>query len=210
MHRPVCAVISREMSTTLNQPVDADANARERILHAAYLLFSQRGIRDVGINEVIDRAGVAKATLYAQFPTKQDLVLSFLEMREHLWTRGWVEAEARRRSPTPQGQLLAIFDLFHEWFQRDDYEGCAFVNVLLEFGGVRGHTLGRAAVIHLENIRAVVESLASDAGLRDPASFALSWHILMKGSIVQACEGDKDAAKRAQALAQRLIDDHRD
>ena len=182
---------------------------RERILDTAYELFSHRGIHDVGIDELIERAGVAKATLYRHFRSKDDLVLAFLEQREQLWTKDWVEAEARQRGNTPEEQLLAIFDLFDEWFQRDDFEGCSFVNVLLEFGGGNGHALGRASAVHLENIRSVVRALAEQAALRDPASFALSWHILMKGSIVQAGEGDREAATRAKSMARLLIDQHR-
>jgi hypothetical protein len=64
-------------------------------------------------------------------------------------------------------------------------------------------------VRHLENIREMVRRLAEEAGLRDPSSFAGSWHILMKGSIVQAVEGDLDAAARAKSMARRLIDEHR-
>jgi hypothetical protein len=62
---------------------------------------------------------------------------------------------------------------------------------------------------YLENIRSVIRDLALEGGLRDPDAFALSWHILMKGSIVQAAEGDRDAAKRARALASLLIEQHR-
>ena len=61
---------------------------------------------------------------------------------------------------------------------------------------------------YLENIRTVVRTLAEEAGLRDPAGFARSWHILMKGSIVQAAEGDLHAAKRAQAMARLLIEQY--
>jgi AcrR family transcriptional regulator len=184
-------------------------DARQRVLQSAYDLFSRRGIRGVGVDELIDRAGVAKATFYHHFPSKDELVLAFLELREQLWTKGWIEAEARRRGGTPEEQLLAIFDLFDEWFQRGDFEGCSFVNVLLEFGGANGHPLGEASAAHLENIRSVVRALAEEADLRDPASFALSWHILMKGSIVQAVEGDREAATRAKSIARLLIDHHR-
>jgi AcrR family transcriptional regulator len=181
---------------------------RERILDTAYELFSHRGVHDVGIDELIERAGVAKATLYRHFPSKDELVLAFLEQREQLWTYGWVEAEARRRGETPEEQLLAIFDLFDEWFHRDDFEGCSFINVLLEIGNL-DHPVGRASADYLENIRSVVRTVAQEAGLRDSDAFALSWHILMKGSIVQAAEGDRDAAKRAQALGRLLIEHHR-
>src|SRR6476661_5226811 len=171
--------------------MSAEPAARERILDSAYDLFSHRGVRAVGIEEVIERAAVAKATLYRHFPSKDELVLEFLRKREELWTHGWVEVEARRRGATPEASLLAIFDLFDEWFHRDDFEGCSFVNVLLETAN-RETELGAASAMHLENIRVVVRSLAEEAGLRDVEQFALSFHILMKGAIVQAGEGDLD------------------
>jgi AcrR family transcriptional regulator len=157
---------------------------------------------------VIERAAVAKATLYRHFQSKDDLVLAFLRQREVQWTHGWVEAEARKRGATAEEQLLAIFDLFDEWFHGDDFEGCSFVKTLLEFGNL-DHPVGRASADYLENIRSVIGNLALEAGLRDPDAFTLSWHILMKGSIVQAAEGDRDAAKRAQALGSLLIEEHR-
>jgi AcrR family transcriptional regulator len=192
-------------------PVEAASptkpGARERILATAYELFSRRGVRDVGVDEVKERAGVAKASLYRHFPSKDDLVIAFLELREERWTMGWVVAEATRRGATPEEQLLAIFDLFDEWFHGDDFEACSFVNVLLEMGSA--HPVGRASVEHLENIRAIVRTLAEEAALRDPESFARSLHILMKGSIVSAVEGDADAAKRARSMACTLIEQHR-
>ena len=181
---------------------------RERILESAYELFSRRGIQAVGVEEVIERASVGKATLYRHFGSKDALVLAVLELREERWTHGWVEREARRRGSTPEEALLAIFDLFDEWFHEDGFEGCSFVNVLLETADLR-HPVGAASAQHLENIRSVLRSLATEAGLRDVEEFALSFHILMKGSIVQAGEGDRDAAKRAQKLARPLIDEYR-
>jgi len=186
---------------------EATPDARERILAAAYELLSRRAIRDVGIDEVIERAGVAKATLYRHFPSKDDLVIAFLERREERWTMAWVEAEARGRGSTAEDQLLAIFELFDEWFRRDDFEACSFVNVLLEMGPA--HPVGQASVSHLATIRSVVGRLAEEAELRDPDSFARSWHILMKGSIVSAAEGDAEAAQRARSMARLLIEQHR-
>ena len=185
----------------------APSDVRERILETAYELFSRRGIRGVGVDEVIERAGVAKATLYRHFPSKDDLVLAFLARRERQWTYDWVEAEARQRGTTPEEQLLGIFDVFDEWFRRDDFEACSFINVLLELGPQ--HPAGRAAVDHLANIRSLVRELAEEAGLRDPAAFAYSHQILMKGSIISAAEGDADAARRARAIARLLVEQYR-
>ena len=180
---------------------------RERILESAYELFSTRGIRDVGVDEVIQRAGVAKATLYRHFPSKDALTLAFLEQREERWTYGWVAAEARLRGATPEEQLLAIFDAFDEWFRQDGFEACSFINVLLEMGN--GHPAGNASVRYLANVRTFVQSLADEAGLRETEAFAHSWHILMKGSIVAASEGDAEAAKRAQKMGRLLIEQYR-
>jgi AcrR family transcriptional regulator len=181
------------------------SSARERILETAYDLFSKRGIRAVGTEELIDQAGVSRATFYRHFASKQDLVLAFLQRREHRWTREFVEAEARRRGATPRERLLAIFDVFDEWFHRDDFEGCSFINVLLETASLED-PVGRASADHLEYIRSVVRTLAEEAGIEDAAGFAHSWHILMKGSIVAAGEGDVEAAKRARAMGELVLD----
>lgn len=177
--------------------------AHERILAASYELFSRRGVRGVSMDEVIVASDVAKATLYRHFPHKDDLVLAFLERREQLWTYGTVAAGARARADNPTGQLLAIFDVFHDWFQRDDFEACSFMNVLLEMGP--DHPAGRASSVHLGNVRALVASVAAEAGLREPDEFARSFHILMKGSIVLASDGDRLAARRGQTMARLLI-----
>ncbi len=182
--------------------------ARERILGAAYELFSRRGIRAVGTDEVIARAGVAKATLYRHFATKNDLVLAVLERREQLWTHGLIEARSGQLGSTPEEQLLAIFDVMHDWFQsRDGYEGCSFINVLLELGA--DHPAGRASVAHIDNVRDIVRQRALAAGLTDVEDFASSWHILMKGAIILAAVGDLEAAHRAQKMARSLIEQHR-
>jgi AcrR family transcriptional regulator len=184
-----------------------EPEARERIVDSSYELFSRRGIQAVGVDELVENAGVAKATLYRHFPSKDDLVLAFLERREERWTHELVEAGARSRGSTPEEQLLAIFDVFDEWFRRQDFEACSFISVLLEMGPE--HPAGRASMRHLENIRSIVRDLAEEAGLRDPASFARSWHILMKGSIVSAAEGDLEAAHRAQSMGRALVDQYR-
>jgi AcrR family transcriptional regulator len=184
------------------------SGARQRILDNAYELFSRRGIRAVGVEEVISRAAVAKATLYRHFPSKDDLVLAFLEERERRWTRQFVEAGARERGASAEERLLAIFDVFDDWFQQEDYEGCSFINVLLELNGDDG-AVRIASVDHLASIREILRTLAEEGGFRDPDAFAHSWHILMKGSIVAAGEGDRDAALRAKAMGRLLIDQYR-
>jgi AcrR family transcriptional regulator len=180
-------------------------SARERILDTAYDLFSRHGIRAVGVDRIIATSGVAKMSLYRHFHSKEALVIAFLQEREKRWTMEWLHAEACSRANDGAGRLLAIFDVFDEWFQKTDFEGCSFINVLLEFGEL-DHPIRKATTVHLATIRALVREFAEQAGVSDPEAVAAQWHILMKGSIVAAGEGDREAARRAQALGRLLLE----
>jgi AcrR family transcriptional regulator len=188
------------------EPPTAASKARERILDTAYELFSRYGIRAVGVDAIIQRSGVARMTLYRHFASKDALVLAFLERREKRWTQDWLQHEVERRAVDPRERLLAIFDVFDEWFQREDFEGCSFINVLLEITDPQSE-LHRASASYLAKIRAFVEELATEAGVADPGALAHKWHILMKGSIVAAGEGDHSAARRARAVAALVLGD---
>jgi AcrR family transcriptional regulator len=180
-------------------------SARERILDTAYDLFSRHGIRAVGVDRIIATSGVAKMSLYRHFHSKDALVLAFLQEREKRWTMEWLHAEASKRADDGAGRMLAIFDVFDEWFRKPDFEGCSFVNVLLEFDDL-DHPVRQATTGHLATIRGLVQEFAEDAGVADPDAVARKWHILMKGSIVTAGMGDLEAARRAQALGELLLE----
>lgn len=182
-------------------------NVRERIVRAAYPLFVNRGIRDVTLDEIQRQAEVTAAQFTREFASRDDVAAVCLQRREVLWTVGVVEDGARSRGTTPEEHLLAIFDVFNDWFHRDDYEACTFVNVLLEMG--REHPLGRASCEYLEHIRQLIASLAVEANLDRVDEFTLSCHILMKGAIINAAEGDTEAALRAKDMAGDLVAQHR-
>jgi len=184
----------------------AATSGRERILETAYELFSRHGTRAVGVDRIIAESGAAKMTLYRNFASKDELILAFLQRREERWTRAWLQAEAEARALTPAGRLLAIFDVFGEWFAREDFEGCSFINVMLEVADSE-HPVHQASVKHLTAIRAYVADLAEQAGVpaEEADGFARQWHILMKGSIVAAAEGDSQAGARARELGGLLL-----
>ena len=195
------------MGVAPQAPASARPTARERILDTAYELFSRHGTRAVGVDRIIAECGIAKMTLNRNFPTKDDLILSFLELRDEPWTRARLQAEARRRGATPAERLLAIFDTFGTWFAEAGFEGCSFVNVMLEIDDVDS-PVRQATVRHLADIRAFVRGLAEEAGIPDADGFARQWHILMKGSIVSAAEGDSEAAARAKQMGALLLAHH--
>jgi AcrR family transcriptional regulator len=186
------------------QATHAPKSARERLLDAAYDLFTQHGVRKIGVDTVLDRSGCAKASLYRSFDSKVDLAVAVLDKREEIWTRDWLEREIKQRHADPRERLLAIFDVFDAWFQERGFEGCTFINVLLE--SETDGPLRKAAALHLKKIRAILHELAVEAGLEDPDQFAQAWHMLMKGSIVAAGEGNRNAARQAQRAARLVLD----
>ena len=192
------------MTTPKAAPPDR-TSARDRILATAYDLFSRHGIRAVGVDRIIAESGVAKMSLYRHFGSKDDLVLAFLEQRDTRWTKDRVLAEAKRRGQAGSDRLLAVFDVFDEWFHEEGFEGCSFINVLLEFDD-RKHPARRASVDYLASIRGILREFAEQAGCEDPETLACEWHILMKGSIVAAAEGDLLAARRARGIGELLLE----
>jgi AcrR family transcriptional regulator len=191
----------RNAGSVQAQPGDAHS----RILETAYELFSHRGIRAVGIDRIIAEAGVAKATLYHHFPSKEMLVLAFLDLRDQRWTHDWLEVEAERLAREPHGPALALFDALDEWFHRSDYESCSFINTLLEIAD-RKSPIHRAAVRHLGSVLKTLEGYAEQAGATNPKEAAHQLQVLMMGAIVSASRGDRDAARRARPLAKLLLE----
>lgn len=181
----------------------ATPKPRQRILDAAYDLFCANGINQVGIDTILAESGCAKASLYSNFESKVALAVAFLDRRETVWTREWLETEIKRRASSPKARLLVVFDVFDGWFRQASFEGCSFIDALLEAkanGPVR-----RAAIVHLAKIRAIVQDLAQEANLQEPQKFAQVWHMLMKGSIVSACEGNRNAAREAKFAARMVM-----
>lgn len=185
-------------------PADSE-EPRERILRTAYELFCRQGVRATGVDRIVDEAGVARMTLYRNFHSKDELVEAVLDRREMLWTRGWIEQELERRGSSPEEKLLGIFDLFDEWFRREDYEGCLFIGCLLESHD-RASTVGSASALQLAKVHELLRGLLQEAGVRDADALADQWQMLMAGAIVMAMQGRLDAARPARDAAALLLE----
>jgi AcrR family transcriptional regulator len=198
--------------TSLSQAIsplsDHEESPRERVLSAAYDLFCHEGIRATGIDRIVAEAGVARMTLYRNFHSKDELVRAVLDRREELWTRGWIERELEDRGQTPGEKLLAIFDLFDEWFRREDYEGCLFIGCLLESHD-RASSVGAASAAQLAKVNAMLRELTEAAGASDPRALADQWQMLMAGAMVVAGQGNPDAARDARDAAALLLERER-
>jgi len=179
-------------------------SARERILDTAYELFSRHGTHAVGVDAIVAGSGVAKMSLYRNFGSKDELILEFLRRREQQWGRDWLIAEVEARADEPAERLLAIFEVLGEWYARNDFEGCSFTKVLFAIDDL-DHPVRRAAVQHMDNVKAWLRTLATEAGLEDPDTFSRQWYVLMTGSLVSASAGDPEAACRAAELGRLLL-----
>ena len=120
-----------------NQKIELvhEPTAREKILWTAHELFYREGIRATGIDRVIAQAGVSKVTLYRHFASKNDLIAAYFDYRHKLWI-DWFISALERSPKNPQFVLEPVMLAVKEWFLHDDYRGCAFINGVVELGGV--------------------------------------------------------------------------
>ncbi|MCA0200681.1 MAG: TetR/AcrR family transcriptional regulator [Proteobacteria bacterium] len=185
-------------------PTGRRAVTRQKILEAAYTLFTAQGVNLVGVDTISARSGVAKMTLYHHFHAKENLVLAYLDLRAKRWTVGWLKAGVKTRGATPRARLLAIFDLLHEWFEDEGFEGCPFLRIICESDV--GSPVHKATALKLGQIENFLGQLARSDNLPDPNGLASVWMMLMDGAIMSARAGRKDAALKAKQAAAVLLD----
>lgn len=180
------------------------SNSRQQILETASQLFYQKGIQNVGINEVIAVSGVAKRTLYRHFPSKDRLIEEVMKYRAVQWLR-WFETTVADRGNTPKERLLATFDVLQEWYASPDFRGCPFINAVLEIADA-SHPAHQVSVGVREAIRNQIMQLAQQAGVKDPESFSQQYLLLIGGaSLMATIEGAPAGAKYAQTVLSTLI-----
>lgn len=181
----------------------AKPSARERLLAAADELFYEEGVHTVGIDRVIERAGVAKASLYNTFGSKEALIRAYLEKRQ-----AKVASRIARhveRYETPRERLLAVFEAQAEMFAEPTYRGCAFVAASAE--AQPGDQIEQASAAYRGWLRQLLTDLAEAAGASDPAMLARQLQLLYDGAGVAArIDHDPSAAKFSRAAAEVLLD----
>jgi AcrR family transcriptional regulator len=178
-------------------------SVRERLLAAADELFYQEGVRSVGVDRVVQKAGVAKASLYHLFGGKEELIEAYLDAR-HDETREQVE-RTLTRFRAPRERLLGVFDAQGQRFTEPDFNGCAHMTASAEArhgGPVEGAT-DRFRLW----VRTLFADLAREAGVADAEGLARQLHFLYDGAGVSArMDRDPSAATTARAAAAALFD----
>jgi AcrR family transcriptional regulator len=177
--------------------------ARERLLAAADELFYEEGVHTVGIDRVIEHAGVAKGSLYNTFGSKDELIHAYLEGRhERVAER---ITRALESYDTPRDRLLGVFESQGRSHAETGYRGCAFVRASAE--SHPGDRIEQAYGEYRAWVRSLFIRLAEEAGAPDPAGLARQLHLLYDGTAVSArMDHDPAASTAARAAAAALLD----
>jgi AcrR family transcriptional regulator len=195
------------MAKKSSNPVAAETSgprsARDRLLAAANELFYDEGIHTVGIDRVIERAGVAKASLYSAFGSKDELVRAYLLERRDARQQRILARIARHDAP--RAQILAVFELLGELAADPRFRGCAFQRASAE--GQPGKRVQNVCDESRAWTRGLFTDLARAAGVESAEALALKLHILYDGvSVAAQMDGGPDAARAARSAAETLID----
>lgn len=178
---------------------------REALLEAACTLFYRQGIHATSVDAILEKAGVARQSLYLHFASKDGLIAEFLKLRDERW-RG-----AMQRHITTAGKscdkLLAIFDFLAAWFAEPDFHGCAFINTAVEYADPQ-HPFHQLAAHHKALVREDIRTLCIEAELNEAETMANHLALLMEGAIVteQVTPGSQ-AARQARRIAEMLLED---
>ncbi|MFA6900721.1 MAG: TetR/AcrR family transcriptional regulator [Desulfurivibrionaceae bacterium] len=171
-------------------PPNKENTARDRIIETALNLFYKQGYLATGINQIIAESQVAKATFYAQFPSKEALCIAYLQARHEIWM-GWLTASIQCNA-TPKEKLLGIFSFLKQWMQESNYRGCAFLNIASEVP-LSDSAIRNEVVKHKDGLQkyireTIVDIFESNQGSvnLDPEKMAKTVYVLVEGSIVSS------------------------
>jgi AcrR family transcriptional regulator len=177
---------------------------RDHLLAVAQRMFCTGGFHAVGVDAILDEAGVARMTLYKNFKSKEDLIVATLREEDRAF-RQWLAASVEVRSRRPHDRILHIFGALHERFAQAGYYGCAFIRASIEFPDPQ-HPVHRAAREHKEMIRSYLRGLSAEAGAKSPIALAEQLYILFVGAITASqLHGEPWPADYAGQAARQLV-----
>jgi AcrR family transcriptional regulator len=162
-------------------------SARDRLLTAASQLFQAAGIQATGVDSLIAAAGVAKATFYRHFPSKDDLVIAWLNDPRTRWLDE-VRARAEADGADAPEVIPRLFEALANWMEREDYRGCPYLNTAIEIREPT-HPARKAVVAYLQEVEDYLFGLVEAAGYREPRILAAELQALFAGSISLAVAG---------------------
>jgi len=187
---------------------DPPSNGRDRLVLHAIELFYTHGFNAVGIDQIIEAAGVTKTTFYKHFDSKDDLMVAAVKQRDKWEAAAWGRAIHAAAGDDPRARLLALFDVLDEWFNAPDFRGCIFINTAAEFPNPHD-PIHQAAAEYKRRCRDHWRDAAQAAGAtdKDAETFADQYALVVEGTLImRQVHGRNDAARIAQGMAEQLVD----
>lgn len=177
---------------------------RERFVDVATALFYTHGVRAVGIDEIVRQTGMAKASLYRWFPTKDDLVLAVLERRDENFWAAWDHTAATH--PDPSDELDAQVTWIQDMATSENYRGCAFLNTAAEFDNTENQATRARCLQHEQELQRRLRGLTDRLNIADGEELADRLHVVIVGSLgVAGLFPDGGPASHLRSLARDLI-----
>ena len=173
------AVVGGRLGAT--DAVAPSSTPRQRVLAAASLLFAENGVARTGVDTLIDAAGVAKATFYRHFPSKDALVVAWLKDPRTRWFDG-IRAQVESEATAPGDVIPLLFEAVAEWLEDGDFVGCPYLNTAIEVSGT-AHPASEPSRSYLAEIGQYLTDSLDRAGHPDAGRLGLEVHALLSGAI---------------------------
>jgi len=183
---------------------------RQRLLETALNLFYSQGYLATGINQVIDEAGVSKASFYDHFKSKEELCVAYLQERHNRWS-GWFKDKINEQK-TEYNRFMAPVAFLDSWMEECNFRGCAFLNIASEVTDINSN-IRKEVKYHKDGLKAIIKEIAKDLKSSDKKYKSLdidfvtnAYYVLIEGAISASQNyGEKWPIDAARKSIEKLV-----
>lgn len=197
------------MSNENSKTVKQKASVKERLLNSAHELFNRDGVHRTGIDKIIKNADVAKMSFYAHFPSKRDLVIEYLQIRDKEWfdlINSYVN-----KTDIPEEKLTLIFEALEAWFDKDNFYGCPFINGMAEFEELESPKVSSCISQHFEKTGELIQNILEQIGdFNNELSSKICMVIVGAIVLAQASKSSAPASMAKEVVEQLVLNQQED
>jgi AcrR family transcriptional regulator len=187
-------------------PVNLDGApcAKDKLIETALRLFYRYGINSVGVDRIIAESNVAKMTFFKHFPTKRDLILEFLKVRDERFA-DWFNKTLEEKAKDKKKKLNTAIDVIELWFMSSDFRGCAFINTTAESGPERNEEKA-LCLGHKKHFANMLEDCAKNDGYKNSKVIADQLAIAIDGATIRAqMDGPRAGIEALRCLTDLIL-----
>lgn len=189
----------------MTKAVPPGKSTEEKLLLTARRLFCRVGIHATGISRILEEAGVARRSLYMHYGSKENLLKAVFDTEASMWFR-WFDLDLPNLECSATERILSLFDLLEEWFGKQDFFGCVFINAVAEHEKDSGWVKD-VAVAHRDKINGRLRAMVAASGAKDPDLVTEKLSLIIDGAIVTAMvTGSSEAARIGRLAAEDIME----